>query len=87
MCTTILRASSSLSHVPLTQHAYLGCVVRRNVLLVDIGVSIVAALAVLALTPGLAVAAPIAIAVLAACAVSLRRESRADRTRYRRRRR
>jgi len=57
------------------------------VLLVDIGVSIVAALAVLALTPGLAVAAPIAIAVLAACAVSLRRESRADRTRYRRRRR
>jgi len=50
--------------------------VRPNVLLVDVGIAIVAAIVVLTITPGLAVASMIAIAVLAACAVSFTRESR-----------
>ena len=49
---------------------------RSNVLLVDAGIAIVAAIVVLTITPGLAVASIIAIAVLTACAISLRRESR-----------
>jgi hypothetical protein len=50
--------------------------VRRNVLLVDVGVAILAAIIVLTITPGLAVVSMIAIAVLAACAISFSRESR-----------
>ena len=49
---------------------------RRNVLLVDVGIAIVAAIVVLTITPGLAVASMIAVAVLAACAISFSRESR-----------
>lgn len=49
---------------------------RPNVLLVDVGIAIVAAIVVLTITPGLAVASMIAIAVLTACAISFRRESR-----------
>lgn len=49
---------------------------RRNVLLVDLAIAIVAAIVVLAVTPGLAVAAMIAILVLAGCALSMGRESR-----------
>jgi hypothetical protein len=45
------------------------------VLLVDVGIAIVAAIVVLTLTPGLAVASMIAIGVLTACAISFRRES------------
>lgn len=52
---------------------------RRNVLLVDLAIAIVAAIVVLAITPGLAVAAMIAILVLAGCVVSLGRESRRQR--------
>jgi MFS superfamily sulfate permease-like transporter len=48
-------------------------------LLVDVGIAIVAALVVLAITPGLAVAAMIAILVLVASAISFRRESRGPR--------
>ena len=60
---------------------------RRNVLLVDVGIAIIAAIVVLTITPGLAVAGIIAIAVLAACAISFRRESRRrGRARIRRRR-
>lgn len=47
-----------------------------NVLLADAGIAIVAAIVILTITPGLAVAAIIAIAVLTACAISFRRESR-----------
>jgi MFS superfamily sulfate permease-like transporter len=50
--------------------------VRPNVLLVDVGIAIVAAIVILTITPGLAVASMIAIAVLIACAFSYRRESR-----------
>jgi hypothetical protein len=50
--------------------------VRPNVLLVDVGIAIVAAIIVLTITPGLAVASMIAIAVLATCAISFRRDSR-----------
>jgi hypothetical protein len=53
--------------------------VKSNVLLVDLGIAIVAAIIVLAITPGLAVASIIAIAVLIACTVSLRRESQRHR--------
>ena len=60
---------------------------RPGVLLVDIAVAILAALLVLTITPGLAVAAPIAIVVLAACAISFRRESRRHRRARRPRRR
>lgn len=49
---------------------------RPSVLLVDIGIASGAAIIVLTITPGLAVAAIIAIAVLTACAISFRRESR-----------
>jgi uncharacterized membrane protein len=49
---------------------------RRRVLLVDVGIAIVAALVVLAITPGLALAGMIAILVLVACGFSVRRESR-----------
>ena len=52
---------------------------RPGVLLVDLAVAFLAALFVLTITPGLAVAAPIAILVLAACAISFRRESRRHR--------
>jgi len=50
--------------------------VRPNVLLIDVGIAIVAAIVVLTITPGLAVAAMIAIVVLIACGISFRRESR-----------
>jgi Flp pilus assembly protein TadB len=49
---------------------------RPGVLLADVGIAIVAAIVVLTITPGLAVASIIAIAVLTACALSFRRESR-----------
>jgi multisubunit Na+/H+ antiporter MnhB subunit len=49
---------------------------RRNVVLVDLAIAIVAAVFVLILTPGLAVAGMIAIVVLAVCAISFRRQSR-----------
>lgn len=62
-------------------------VVRRNVLLIDVGIAIVAALVLLAITPGLAVAATIAMVVLATCAISFRRESRRQRRARGRRRR
>jgi membrane protein implicated in regulation of membrane protease activity len=53
--------------------------VKHNVLLVDVGIAIVAAIVVLTITPGLAVASMIAIAVLAVCAISFTRESRRQR--------
>jgi uncharacterized RDD family membrane protein YckC len=49
--------------------------VSPAVLLVDLGVAIVAAIVVLAITPGLAVAAPIALVVLTVCGLSSRRGS------------
>jgi MFS superfamily sulfate permease-like transporter len=52
---------------------------HRRVLLGDVGIAIVAAVVVLAITPGLAVAALLAILVLIACAISFRRESRRHR--------
>jgi hypothetical protein len=48
----------------------------RNVLLTDLGIAIVAAILVLILTPGLAIAAIVAIVVLIGCAVSFRIEAR-----------
>ena len=48
----------------------------RNALLTDIGLAVLAAIIVLIITPGVAVAAMIAILVLAACAVSLARDVR-----------
>ena len=48
----------------------------RNALLTDFGVAVLAAIIVLIITPGVAVAAMIAILVLAACAVSLARDVR-----------
>jgi hypothetical protein len=48
----------------------------RNVLLTDLGLAILLAIMVLALTPGLVVAGTIAILILIAYGVSLRRESR-----------
>ena len=48
----------------------------RNVLLVDLGAAILVALLVLALTPGLAVSGTIAMMILIACGISLRRDSR-----------
>jgi hypothetical protein len=50
--------------------------VTRNALMTDIGLAVLAAIIVLIITPGLAVAAMIAILVLAACAVSLARDVR-----------
>lgn len=44
-------------------------------LVVDVGAAIVAAIVVLAITPGLAVAVAIAIVVLTACGISFRRQS------------
>jgi hypothetical protein len=55
------------------------------VLLVDLGIAIVAAIIVLTITPGLAVAAAIALVVLSACAISFRRDSRRRRARGARR--
>ena len=49
---------------------------RPNVLLVDVGIAIIAAIVILTITPGFAVASIIAIAVLTACAISFTRESR-----------
>lgn len=49
---------------------------RPTVLLVDVGAAILAAITVLAITPGLVVAAVIALVVLTACGVSFRRQSR-----------
>ena len=49
---------------------------RPKVLLVDVGIAIVAAIVILTITPGLAVASIIAIAVLTGCTISFRRESR-----------
>lgn len=54
---------------------------RPNVLLVDVGIAIVAAIIVLTITPGLAVASMIAVAVLATCVISFSRESRRRRRR------
>lgn len=50
-------------------------------LLVDLGIAIVAAIIVLTITPGLAVAAAIALVVLGGCAVGFRRDSRRRRAR------
>jgi Flp pilus assembly protein TadB len=51
-------------------------VTTRNVLLIDLGIAILAALVVLTVTPGLAVAGAIAIVVLIMCGVSLKHDSR-----------
>ena len=48
----------------------------RNALLTDIGLAVLAAIIVLIITPGVAVAGMIAVLVLAACAVSLARDVR-----------
>lgn len=48
----------------------------RNVLLADFGIAILAAIVVLILTPGVAVAGMIAVVVLIACGVSFRHEAR-----------
>ncbi len=48
----------------------------RNVLLTDIGLAVLAAIIVLIITPGVAVAGMIAALVLAACAVGLARDVR-----------
>jgi hypothetical protein len=61
---------------PAAQRLSEASAVRRKVLLVDVGIAIVAAIIVLTITPGLAVASMIAIAVLATCAISFSRESR-----------
>jgi hypothetical protein len=53
--------------------------VRRDVLLADIGIAVLAAVLVLVITPGVAVAGMIAILVLVACAVSLVVDSRRGR--------
>ena len=50
--------------------------VRPKVLLVDVGSAIVAAIIILAITPGLAVTAPVAIVVLALCGISFTRGKR-----------
>jgi hypothetical protein len=49
--------------------------------LVDLGIAIVAAIIVLTITPGVAVAAAIALLVLGGCAVGFRRDSRRRRAR------
>ena len=49
---------------------------RPNVLLADIAIAIVAAIIILTVTPGLAVAGVLAIVVLTACAISFSRDSR-----------
>ena len=51
----------------------------RNILLLDLGIAISAALIVLAITPGPAAAGLIAIIVLVAGVISFRRESRRQR--------
>lgn len=48
----------------------------RNALLTDIGLAVLAAIVVLIITPGVAVAGMIAALVLVACAVSLARDVR-----------
>jgi hypothetical protein len=53
--------------------------VRRNVLLADVAIAVVAAIIILTISPGLAVAAMIAIVVLATSAISFRREARRQR--------
>jgi Flp pilus assembly protein TadB len=55
--------------------------VRTRLLLVDFGIAIVVAVIVLAITPGLAVAAAIAVVTLGACAISFRRDARRRRRR------
>ena len=60
---------------------------RAGVLVVDLAIAILAAIIVLTITPGLAVAAMIAIAVLTGCAISFRRESRRRRRARKARRR
>lgn len=52
---------------------------RRNVLLADVAIAVVAAIIILTISPGLAVAAMIAIVVLATSAFSFRREVRRER--------
>lgn len=59
--------------------------VTANVLLVDLGIAILAAIIVLTITPGVAVAAAIALVVLSGCAVGFRRDSRRRRARGARR--
>lgn len=49
---------------------------RPKVLLVDVGIAMFAAIVILTITPGLAVASIIAIAVLTGCTISFKRESR-----------
>lgn len=51
----------------------------RHVLLVDLGIAVIAAIVVLTLTPGLAVAAMLAVVVLIGCVVSVRLEARRHR--------
>lgn len=52
----------------------------RNTLLADLGIAVLAAVLVLILTPGVAVAGMIALLVLAACAVSFGIDSRRRRS-------
>ena len=54
---------------------------RRNTLLIDAGIAVAIAIAVLIISPGLAVAGMIAIAVLVACAISLVLDVRRSRRR------
>ena len=49
---------------------------RAKLLLVDVGIAIVVATVILAISPGLAVAALLALMTLAACGISFRRDSR-----------
>jgi len=63
-------AASATEHLPEAPGG------RPGVLLADVGIAILAAIVVLTISPGLAVASLIAIAVLIACAISFRRESR-----------
>ena len=70
-------AASSPRHLPKAP------AVRAKLLLVDVWIAIVVALIVLAITPGLAVAAAIAVVTLGACAVSFRRDARRRRPRRR----
>jgi hypothetical protein len=53
--------------------------VRRNVLLADIAVAVVLAAVVLVVSPGLAVAAMIALVVIVVCAVSFALDARRGR--------
>jgi hypothetical protein len=60
---------------------------RRNTLLIDVGIAVLVAIVVLIISPGFAVDAIIALAVIVACAVSFVVDARRGRSRRNARRR